>query len=122
MAANAVYFYYTCYELVAVINTNSRWQQDTVLECIQLDYGVLYLGYLLWTDFVFMRRGREFHTHSNNFCPNKFYNFCPNKFYNQQFPLQILTGSTKQNFYSTFLKGLLVKNDKCEQITAVGTF
>jgi len=115
MAVNAVYFYYTCYELVAVINTNSRWQQDTVLECIQLDYGVLYFGHILWTDFVFMRRGREFHMHSNNFCPNKFYN--------QQFPLQILTGSTKQNLYSKFLKGLLVKkNDKCEQITAVGTF
>ena len=93
-----IYFYNTCYELVAVINTNSRWQQYTALEGIQMDYRVLYLGFIFWTKFVFMRRGGEFHMHSNYFCPNKFYN--------QQIPLQILTGSIERKLYSMFLKGL----------------
>jgi len=114
MAANAVYFYHTCYELVAVINTNSRWQQDTVLEGIQLDYRVLYLGFIFWTNFVFMRKWGEFHMHNNYFCPNKFYG--------QQLPLRILTGSIRRNLRSVFLKGLWVKNDKYEQITAVRKF
>jgi hypothetical protein len=44
MAAQALYCYYTYYGLVAVMNTNGRWQLHIVLEGIKLDYRVLYLG------------------------------------------------------------------------------
>jgi len=86
MAANAVYFYYTCYELVAVISTNSRWQQDTILEVIKLNYIRVLLRLHMDQFCCYEERGNVSHAQKL---------FCPNKFYNQQFPLQILTASIK---------------------------